>query len=179
MDHLLPIYREEGICIVQNVWIFIILPITILSISLFYEFLIKKHGTFFTRMSILLFAVLLSHMLLDLVGGSTLYLFYPLSTTEYTLSSIFVVNSPPYLVLSDIETALILLAFLVLSLNLAETHLFRKYDMESLPPKDRDRGFEHGFWMKYLGTRIPLGRPRQCSPKQVIQCLLYGLFFLV
>jgi len=121
IDHIFPIYQNSGVKIFHNVFVFIIIPITLFLIFYFYEH--KKNSSIGQRACILLAVMFVGHMFLDGTSGSMPF-FYPLRPERYAIVNMGVTIDPSFFKLTSLELIMIIWGGFILSANLLETFIY-------------------------------------------------------
>jgi len=112
-DHLIAPYFG-GVNIFHNMFVFVIFPLLAYGLAFVYA---RKHAKpVLPAIFVMIFAITLSHLYLDTVSGTPIYLQYPLSTTKYIFNPGISVATG-YVLLRTQECGLILLAIIGLALN--------------------------------------------------------------
>jgi hypothetical protein len=122
MDHLLPIYQETGVKILHNVFVFIVLPVSIFLALVVYEW--GKGSTIKQRSSLLLCVMFLGHMFLDAISDSN-PLFYPFRTDRFTVSNMGIAIDSPILSLTSEQVLLMIWGLVIFGANIVETLTYR------------------------------------------------------
>jgi hypothetical protein len=78
-------------------------------------------------MSLIVMVMVVGHMFLDGIDGSSMALYYPMSTETYLLSDISF-SPHPYFSLSSEQTLLIIWGSIILSANLVESRIYGRHE---------------------------------------------------
>lgn len=117
------------VSIFHNMFVFVLLPLVLYAVAFVYGR--KRRTGVYPSIALLMFAITLSHMYLDVAGGTPIFLEYPLSTTKFIFNPSLSVNSG-FVVIRNQETALILLGLLALAFNrVAAYHMHTSTEEQS------------------------------------------------
>jgi hypothetical protein len=144
LDHLLPIYKENGIKILHNFFVFIVLPSFLFLV--FYVHERERKSSLGQRACLLLSVMFLGHMFLDGISG-TMSFFYPLHPDMFTLNNMGITLHPSFFTLTTGHVVFIIWGVLILGANMLETIIYddveecnmKHYDISSSKSPDNGR----------------------------------------
>jgi hypothetical protein len=156
LDHLLPIYSENGIAIFHNIFVFILLPAEIFLIFFIYE---RQKGTTIRQRSCLILSVMfIGAMLTDGISESGMTLFYPLNTQIYGFINMQTTVDPTVFSLTTGQVILILWGMVIMGANILETVIYndvegRKVESNS---KNIDTKKTRKSWLGVIISGMPI-----------------------
>ncbi|UCG70882.1 MAG: hypothetical protein JSV09_07765 [Thermoplasmata archaeon] len=121
LDHLLPMYKENGIKVLHNFFVFIMLPSILFLVFYLYES--ENKSSRGQRACLLLSVMFLGHMFQDGISG-TMPFFYPLRSEIFTMSSISITLDPTLFTLTSGQVIIIIWGAVILGANILETLIY-------------------------------------------------------
>ena len=125
LDHILPIYETVGVKIFHNVFVFVVLPV-----SLFLLFMVldkKRESTIRQRAMLGLCVMFAGHMFTDAIT-SGVPLYYPFTSARFTLMDMGVVVDAQIFTLTSWQMIMIFWAVMIMAANLVETMIHKEVE---------------------------------------------------